>query len=74
VVSRAVTNQRLAVLARIDLPDAFGSGLAARSLRITPFSHRSDGDKLRNWARFAADNPDTFVGVYQFWIQRPIAH
>jgi len=27
---------------------------------------------LRNWARFEADNPDTFVGMYQFWIQRPI--
>jgi tetratricopeptide (TPR) repeat protein/2-polyprenyl-3-methyl-5-hydroxy-6-metoxy-1,4-benzoquinol methylase len=27
---------------------------------------------LRNWARFEADNPDTFVGMYQFWIQQPI--
>ena len=26
---------------------------------------------LRNWARFEADNPDTFVGMYQFWTQRP---
>ena len=26
---------------------------------------------LRNWARFEADNPDTFVGMYQFWIQKP---
>jgi Tfp pilus assembly protein PilF/2-polyprenyl-3-methyl-5-hydroxy-6-metoxy-1,4-benzoquinol methylase len=29
---------------------------------------------LRNWARFEADNPDTFVGMYQFWIQQPIGH
>jgi 2-polyprenyl-3-methyl-5-hydroxy-6-metoxy-1,4-benzoquinol methylase len=29
---------------------------------------------LRNWARFEADNPDTFFGMYQFWIQRPIGH
>jgi len=27
---------------------------------------------LRNWARFEADNPDTFIGMYQFWIQKPI--
>jgi 2-polyprenyl-3-methyl-5-hydroxy-6-metoxy-1,4-benzoquinol methylase len=26
---------------------------------------------LRNWASFEADNPDTFVGMYQFWIQKP---
>jgi len=29
---------------------------------------------LRNWARFEADNPDTFIGMYQFWIQRSINH
>ena len=29
---------------------------------------------LRNWARFEADNPDTFIGMYQFWIQQPISH
>ena len=26
---------------------------------------------LKNWARFEADNPDTFVGMYRFWIQKP---
>jgi tetratricopeptide (TPR) repeat protein/2-polyprenyl-3-methyl-5-hydroxy-6-metoxy-1,4-benzoquinol methylase len=26
---------------------------------------------LGNWASFEADNPDTFRGMYQFWIQRP---
>jgi len=25
---------------------------------------------LRNWARFEADNPRTFVAMYNFWIQR----
>ena len=30
------------------------------------------GINLRNWARFEADNPDTFRGMYQFWIQKPI--
>jgi tetratricopeptide (TPR) repeat protein/2-polyprenyl-3-methyl-5-hydroxy-6-metoxy-1,4-benzoquinol methylase len=25
---------------------------------------------LRNWARFEADNPDTFTAMYQFWIQK----
>jgi tetratricopeptide (TPR) repeat protein/2-polyprenyl-3-methyl-5-hydroxy-6-metoxy-1,4-benzoquinol methylase len=29
---------------------------------------------LRNWARFEADNPDTFAGMYQFWVQKPINH
>jgi tetratricopeptide (TPR) repeat protein/2-polyprenyl-3-methyl-5-hydroxy-6-metoxy-1,4-benzoquinol methylase len=29
---------------------------------------------LRNWARFEADNPNTFVGMYRFWIQKPISH
>jgi len=29
---------------------------------------------LRNWARFEADNPDTFLGMYQFWIQKPLDH
>lgn len=26
---------------------------------------------LRNWASFEVDNPDTFVGMYRFWIQKP---
>jgi SAM-dependent methyltransferase/tetratricopeptide (TPR) repeat protein len=30
------------------------------------------GTNLRNWALFEVDNPDTFVGMYQFWIQKPI--
>ena len=29
---------------------------------------------LRNWARFEADNPDTFVEMYQFWVQKPNGH
>jgi Tfp pilus assembly protein PilF/SAM-dependent methyltransferase len=29
---------------------------------------------LRNWKRFEADNPDTFVGMYRFWIQKPTSH
>lgn len=29
---------------------------------------------LRNWARFEADNPDTFTGMYRFWIHQPISH
>jgi tetratricopeptide (TPR) repeat protein/SAM-dependent methyltransferase len=32
------------------------------------------GTNLRNWARFEADNPDTFIGMYQFWIQKPVKH
>jgi tetratricopeptide (TPR) repeat protein/2-polyprenyl-3-methyl-5-hydroxy-6-metoxy-1,4-benzoquinol methylase len=29
---------------------------------------------LSNWAAFEADNPDTFIGMYQFWIQKPIGN
>jgi 2-polyprenyl-3-methyl-5-hydroxy-6-metoxy-1,4-benzoquinol methylase len=29
---------------------------------------------LRNWARFEADNPDTFAGMYLFWVQKPTSH
>jgi 2-polyprenyl-3-methyl-5-hydroxy-6-metoxy-1,4-benzoquinol methylase len=36
------------------------------------FTDDPHGTNLRNWARFEAENPDTFVGMYQFWIQRPI--
>ena len=36
------------------------------------FADDPRGTNLRNWARFEADNPDTFIGMYQFWVQRPI--
>ncbi len=36
------------------------------------FTDDRPGINLRNWARFEADNPDTFVGMYQFWIQKPV--
>ena len=32
------------------------------------------GTNLRNWARFEAENPDTFMGMYRFWIQKPAGH
>jgi 2-polyprenyl-3-methyl-5-hydroxy-6-metoxy-1,4-benzoquinol methylase len=39
------------------------------------FRTRFTGDpaatNLDNWARFEAENPDTFAGMYQFWIQKP---
>jgi tetratricopeptide (TPR) repeat protein/SAM-dependent methyltransferase len=36
------------------------------------FTDDPAGTNLRNWAHFEADNPDTFAGMYQFWIQRPL--
>jgi 2-polyprenyl-3-methyl-5-hydroxy-6-metoxy-1,4-benzoquinol methylase len=36
------------------------------------FGHDPSGTNLRNWALFEADNPDTFLGMYIFWIQKPI--
>ena len=38
------------------------------------FTDDPSGTNLRNWALFEADNPDTFVAMYQFWIQKPISH
>jgi tetratricopeptide (TPR) repeat protein/2-polyprenyl-3-methyl-5-hydroxy-6-metoxy-1,4-benzoquinol methylase len=35
------------------------------------FTDDPTGTNLRNWASFEADNPDTFAGMYQFWIQKP---
>jgi tetratricopeptide (TPR) repeat protein/SAM-dependent methyltransferase len=40
----------------------------------TSFTDDPSTTNLRNWARFEAENPDTFVGMYQFWIQKPISH
>jgi hypothetical protein len=36
------------------------------------FPDDPSGTNLRNWTRFEADNPKTFVGMYQFWIQKPV--
>jgi tetratricopeptide (TPR) repeat protein/2-polyprenyl-3-methyl-5-hydroxy-6-metoxy-1,4-benzoquinol methylase len=38
------------------------------------FPNDPAGINLVNWACFEADNPETFVGMYQFWIQKPIGH
>jgi SAM-dependent methyltransferase len=35
------------------------------------FADDPGGVNLRNWARFEADNPDTFTAMYRFWIQQP---
>ena len=40
----------------------------------TRFADDRSATNLRNWARFEADNPDTFAGMYRFWIQQPIGH
>ena len=38
------------------------------------FADDQSGTNLHNWARFEAANPDTFAGMYRFWIQQPICH
>jgi Tfp pilus assembly protein PilF/2-polyprenyl-3-methyl-5-hydroxy-6-metoxy-1,4-benzoquinol methylase len=40
----------------------------------TRFTDDPAGINLRNWARFEADNPDTFAAMYHFWIQKPAGH
>jgi len=37
----------------------------------TRFTSDPTATNLHNWARFEADNPDTFLTMYQFWIQKP---
>jgi Flp pilus assembly protein TadD/2-polyprenyl-3-methyl-5-hydroxy-6-metoxy-1,4-benzoquinol methylase len=37
----------------------------------TRFTADPAATSLRNWACFEADNPKTFLGMYQFWIQKP---
>ena len=37
----------------------------------TRFTDDPSCTNLHNWARFEADNPDTFIGMYRFWIQKP---
>lgn len=43
---------------------------------VHQYRNRFAGDpsaiNLHNWARFEADNPDTFLGMYQFWVQKPL--
>jgi tetratricopeptide (TPR) repeat protein/2-polyprenyl-3-methyl-5-hydroxy-6-metoxy-1,4-benzoquinol methylase len=41
---------------------------------LARFTDDPSATNLRNWAHFEADNPDTFVGMYQFWIQKPNSH
>ncbi len=36
----------------------------------TRYTDDPTGTNLRNWARFEAENPDTFAGMYRFWVQR----
>ena len=38
------------------------------------FANDPSGNNLRNWAHFEADHPNTFAGMYRFWIQKPISH
>ena len=33
------------------------------------FSEQAEGD-LRLWDKFESDNPDTFKGMYEFWVQK----
>jgi hypothetical protein len=36
------------------------------------FSDDPTGINLGNWARFEGDHPDTFAGMYVFWVQKPL--
>jgi Tfp pilus assembly protein PilF/2-polyprenyl-3-methyl-5-hydroxy-6-metoxy-1,4-benzoquinol methylase len=38
----------------------------------TRFTDDPSCTNLHNWACFEADNPDTFIGMYRFWVQQPI--
>jgi hypothetical protein len=38
------------------------------------FADDRSGTNLRNWTQFEVENPDTFAGMYRFWIQKPIGN
>jgi SAM-dependent methyltransferase len=38
------------------------------------FTNDPSATNLLNWAQFELDNPDTFIAMYQFWVQRPPNH
>jgi tetratricopeptide (TPR) repeat protein/2-polyprenyl-3-methyl-5-hydroxy-6-metoxy-1,4-benzoquinol methylase len=38
------------------------------------FKDDPSATNLRNWSHFEADNPDTFAGMYRFWIQSGPGH
>jgi tetratricopeptide (TPR) repeat protein/2-polyprenyl-3-methyl-5-hydroxy-6-metoxy-1,4-benzoquinol methylase len=38
------------------------------------FTDDPSATNLRNWARFEAEDPETFIAMYRFWIQQPIGH
>jgi tetratricopeptide (TPR) repeat protein/SAM-dependent methyltransferase len=38
------------------------------------FPDDQSGTNLRYWAQFETENPDTFAGMYQFWVQHQISH
>jgi tetratricopeptide (TPR) repeat protein/2-polyprenyl-3-methyl-5-hydroxy-6-metoxy-1,4-benzoquinol methylase len=40
----------------------------------TRFTDDPAATSLPNWACFEADNPDTFLEMYQFWVQKPTNH
>ncbi len=50
-----------------------GFELDAHALQLyrTRFADDPGGINLYHWERFEADNPDTFIGMYQFWVQKP---
>ena len=37
----------------------------------TRFTDDPAATNLRNWARFETESPDTFIAMYQFWVQGP---
>lgn len=62
-----------------------GAFLCEHKLTLLGFAHDDDvlaayrarfaddraAINLANWQAFEADNPDTFAGMYQFWVQKP---
>ncbi len=38
------------------------------------FADDPSGTNLHNWALYEQDNPDSFIGMYTFWIQKPTNH
>lgn len=76
VQEHCLTLGQIEVFLRESGLDFLGFELDLRMLQQyrTRFPDDPAGTNLRNWARFEAENPDTFIAMYQFWIQKPVGH
>ena len=59
------------ILPRVKLSVTFTDGFRIRRFNFkAPFRNDPSETKLVQWYIYEEENPDTFTGMYQFWIQK----